>query len=213
MWIGGASCRCSLTGRTEGLRILRHLRRVCVGRGWRIRCLGCARVSSEILVACFPQLKKRLKVPSPHFCRRSQVSARSACAKRVVFVWAIRHASHIKWIARELNKAVSSALPDMQLSISVYVTSAVSATPELSRSTSSGSSSWAPCSIESQTHADIIATVPTLDENRMCWAGEGKGDDEKMSGMVNGRQPYLQEEFDVDIRGMDVYVGRPDIHS
>ncbi|KIP02112.1 hypothetical protein PHLGIDRAFT_309956 [Phlebiopsis gigantea 11061_1 CR5-6] len=52
-----------------------------------------------------------------------QVAAGQACARRVVFVWAVRHQSHLSWVADELSAALAVAPAGVEVSVAAYVTS------------------------------------------------------------------------------------------
>ncbi|KAI0353508.1 hypothetical protein OH77DRAFT_1458037 [Trametes cingulata] len=53
------------------------------------------------------------------------VNASNACAKRVVFIWAVRTESEYGWIASELSKAVSVAPSSVSVSVEVFVTGGI----------------------------------------------------------------------------------------
>ncbi|THG97143.1 hypothetical protein EW026_g4808 [Hermanssonia centrifuga] len=59
----------------------------------------------------------------------NDATAGRACVRRIVWVWAVRHPSHINWISSELVKALTSAPAGIELSCTVYVTSSPPSTP------------------------------------------------------------------------------------
>lgn len=65
-----------------------------------------------------------------------KAAAKHACARRIVFVWAVRHASHIAWVADELRAAAASVPSDVVLSLMVFVTAPSSPTGTLDDSAS-----------------------------------------------------------------------------
>ncbi|KAI0347145.1 hypothetical protein BDW22DRAFT_1425211 [Trametopsis cervina] len=66
-----------------------------------------------------------------------RVADGKACARRIVFIWAVRHASHIEWLSSEFTKALATAsrTPSLSLTIAVHVTSSAASTPSLAGST------------------------------------------------------------------------------
>ncbi|KAI0092058.1 ferric reductase NAD binding domain-containing protein [Irpex rosettiformis] len=57
-----------------------------------------------------------------------RVSKSQACAQRIFFIWAIRHASHLEWLSSEFTKALSMVRenPSVSFVIKIYITSSVS---------------------------------------------------------------------------------------
>ncbi len=58
----------------------------------------------------------------------SKASKSGACARRITFIWAIRHTSHMDWLSTEFQKALLTArqVPSLSLSLQIYITSSVS---------------------------------------------------------------------------------------
>ncbi|GJE89774.1 NADPH oxidase family protein [Phanerochaete sordida] len=136
----------------------------------------------------------------------------AAFARRVVFIWAVRHTAHINWIVHDLQKAVASCPPDVELSIQVYVTS--SDKPKLS-------------------HASTLSCVPTLADNHDSPAsttpvafGEitterrppppyssEKDASEKEKDLERGSDSSHAGSVDCELKGVDVRFGRPDVQN
>ncbi|KAI0368123.1 hypothetical protein BV20DRAFT_999348 [Pilatotrama ljubarskyi] len=53
------------------------------------------------------------------------VNASDACAKRIVFVWAVRTESEYGWLASDLSNAVAAAPPSVSVSVEVFVTGGI----------------------------------------------------------------------------------------
>ncbi|KAI0695921.1 hypothetical protein BC835DRAFT_921881 [Cytidiella melzeri] len=126
----------------------------------------------------------------------NQVSAKNACARRVMFVWAIRHGVHITWIASGLKKAISTVPPGVELIVSIYVTAGCPEDPpELHRSTSIATT-------DEETDTPNSIDVPNLE-------------DEKDSGAIT---PVKEEHSrttssHLDMKGVSIYDGRPKMHE
>ncbi|KAL4242036.1 Ferric/Cupric Reductase Transmembrane Component [Abortiporus biennis] len=75
-----------------------------------------------------------------------------ACARRLVFIWAIRERCHLQWIATRLTKLASSIPPNISVSISVYITASLGHIPGVPYS-------------EQSSQTDIEASSPIEDKN------------------------------------------------
>ncbi|KAI0701818.1 ferric reductase NAD binding domain-containing protein [Cytidiella melzeri] len=66
-----------------------------------------------------------------------QVSKSQACARRVVFIWVIRHPSHLEWLSSEITKALSTAsrVSGLSLTIQIYVTALAASSSRTSEDT------------------------------------------------------------------------------
>lgn len=68
-----------------------------------------------------------------------RASEGAACARRVVFIWAIRDRAHLKWIPGRLTALAAAAPPGVSVSIKVYVTAGRPSLEELEKNASADS--------------------------------------------------------------------------
>ncbi|TCD71718.1 hypothetical protein EIP91_005484 [Steccherinum ochraceum] len=61
----------------------------------------------------------------------TQVTSGGACARRIVFVWAIRSRAHLKWVGPRLAKMASAAPSGVTLEVHLHITSGGPAVQEL----------------------------------------------------------------------------------
>ncbi|GJE89770.1 NADPH oxidase family protein [Phanerochaete sordida] len=156
----------------------------------------------------------------------------AACARRVVFIWAIRHAAHINWIAHDLRKAVATCPPDVELSILVFVTSrptlpdtptkptlscapTLSSLPTLSATPAAPTTPLASPTSPGSPTPTVCGDIAT--ERREASGYSASSTD---SGKDSGKDDDLERGSDsthagsdYTIKGVDVQIGRPDIHA
>ncbi|GJE89799.1 NADPH oxidase family protein [Phanerochaete sordida] len=149
----------------------------------------------------------------------NNAAKRDACAKRIVFIWAIRHAAHINWIARDLQKAVATCPADVELSILIYVTSrpalsekpTFSSPPTLSCMPTLANDSTAPSLSESPisplSPSPTVTDIATEHRAPRAYASSSDADLEKASDSTHTAGAELE------IRGVEVRAGRPDMHA
>ncbi|KAI0082494.1 hypothetical protein K474DRAFT_1585487 [Panus rudis PR-1116 ss-1] len=58
-----------------------------------------------------------------------QAGSGSACARRGVFVWAVREQAHVEWISRELLSTLTTIPADLSIAVFIYITGALERLP------------------------------------------------------------------------------------
>ncbi|KAJ3540668.1 hypothetical protein NM688_g6196 [Phlebia brevispora] len=117
-------------------------------------------------------------------------AAGKACATRIVWIWAVRHYSHISWLDTELRKAVSLVPTGVELSVLIYVTTGAS---------SGGSSTQT-----LHNHAGHAAHDSDPEKEAEC--------DEKSSVEVVD-SPTTMIDPSLNIKDVTVVSGRPDLRK
>ncbi|KAI0763877.1 hypothetical protein BC629DRAFT_1596825 [Irpex lacteus] len=138
-----------------------------------------------------------------------EAAAGKHCAKRVLFVWAIRHSAHVKWVLPELQRAIAAAPSDVELIVSIHVTAGC---PEDAEESNEKTTSSSPA--EPQTPDTI--DVPVLEE-RKSGSNEYSATDEKRSGAgtpVRGASNHFHgRSIGLDHDCVRIYYGRPNAHE
>jgi len=113
-----------------------------------------------------------------HFAR-----ANATCTRRVVFVWIIRHESHLNWIADSLGVAVASAPKHLELDVQIWITQPQELLEGLHRLP--------------QRTADGEPAAP---RDKSPAPSVGTGDDDKKLSIL-------------DMQNVKSEIGRPDLHQ
>ncbi|KAI0818570.1 hypothetical protein BC629DRAFT_1435461 [Irpex lacteus] len=140
-----------------------------------------------------------------------EVAAGKHCAKRVLFVWAIRHSAHVKWILPELQRAIAAAPPGVELTVSIYVTTGCpeDAAEEYNEKTNS--------STPDEPRTPDTIDVPVLEEQKSGSNEYSVTPDEKRSGASTpergGSNHFHGRSIGLDYDCVRIYYGRPNAHE